>query len=163
MLQWSRTEWSNEDYRKEGDGCQIRWAGKTSWGGDMYMYVETRRMRRVCHAKSHVEETTNAKVSRWQCGLVKNKEPTSVAQESMELSGRRWRRRWLPLATSWPACAWPYQPWQSTGILFQMLWKAPEMFRYRAWVNKWMSEWMIPTTWSSGTRVFKTEEIIYCF
>lgn len=96
-------------------------------------------------------------------GLVKNGEPISVAQESMELSGRRWGRQWPSLAVSWPTCAWPYQPWQSMGILFQVLWKAPEMFRSRDWVNEWMSEWMIPTTWSFGTRVFKTEGVIYHF
>ena len=54
------------------------------------MYLKTRRVRRVCHAKSQVEETTNAKALRRQrYGSVKNGEPTSVAQESMELSGRR--------------------------------------------------------------------------
>lgn len=54
------------------------------------MYLETQRMRSVCHAKSQVEETTHAKALRRQrYGSEKNGEPTSVAQKSTELSGRK--------------------------------------------------------------------------
>lgn len=124
------------DDRKEGDGSLTRRRGKTSWGG--HMHLETRRMRRLCYAKSQVEETTNAKALRRQrYGLVKNGEPTSVAQKSKELSGRRWRREWPSLARSSPICTWPHQPWQSMGILFQVLWKDPEIFRSRDGVNEW--------------------------
>lgn len=45
------------------------------------MDLETRRMRRLCYAKSQVEETTNAKpLRRQRYGLVKNGDPKTNKQ-----------------------------------------------------------------------------------